>query len=319
MTRTDYASDVVWDKECENTVFIFNTEVETRTLPFNFEEESWAIPPPFHHHIAEVRVCSDESLLVSFKIGKDENAVEEDREEEGEGCIVRYKDMTGLREYCRAGLAGEALADFPPVQFVTNATTCTVICPDNLVHTQTTDPRYPSTLGRPHTGDHLFEPVPYLSETRASKIASGGYMTAVISEEGELFLWSQANPGTDRELAVLRSQDGMTGEERKGTAIWADGEQDEFVKCLSVRIDGKEAVVYDVAVGSGHVLVAAKSSDGNHVVFAAGCGSEGQLGLGRSVDFQEEFEEIVALRNKRVIQLEAAGWSSFVVTDDDDR
>ncbi|KAF1359901.1 hypothetical protein EJ07DRAFT_117098 [Lizonia empirigonia] len=206
-----------------------------------------------------------------------------------------------------------------PSQLVVNATTATALDNNCRVHTRTTDPRYPACLGRPHVGTSTFELVPYLSETRITKIASGGYMSAAISEDGELFLWGLSNPGIEGELGVLATLDSrFDAAPKKKTGIWSDIVQDEDVKCTNIYIDGNDAIAYDVAIGFGHILVAAKDNDGQRAVFSAGCGSEGQLGLGRIIDFLGEFEEAVELRGKSIMQLEAAGWSSYVVTEDID-
>lgn len=105
------------------------------------------------------------------------------------------------------------------------------------------------------------------------------------------------------------------------TGISVEGEQDEFVQCLRVMIQGQEARVYDVAVGHGHVVVAAevvmvepKGRVGKRTVFVAGDNNRGQLGPGIAKGFRSHFEEVVALRDKRVMQLAAAGWTTLVVT-----
>ncbi|CAN9204461.1 unnamed protein product [Alternaria alternata] len=146
-------------------------------------------------------------------------------------------------------------------------------------------------------------------------VAAGGYMSAAVSSDGELFVWGQACPGAGKELDVLKVSGGV---EVPVTGIGVDEEQDEFVKCLDVRIDGQVARVYDVAVGHGHLLVAAElcetGEETKSVLFAAGDDSENQLGLETGADFKESFEEVTSLRGKRIVQLEAAGWSTYVVS-----
>jgi hypothetical protein len=119
---------------------------------------------------------------------------------------------------------------------------------------------------------------------------------------------NEATLPADNELASVNASE--------GTKITGVSEQDELVKCLDVRVAGKEAIVSDVAVGFGHVLVAAEvPGGGERAVLAAGSGTDGQLGLGMNVQFQGEFQEILTLRGKRVVQLVAAGWSSALVVD----
>ena len=203
----------------------------------------------------------------------------------------------------------------------TNATTTALVDADMRVWTWSNDTRYQRCLGRPYDGESALGQVTFLSETHVTKVVSGGYVSAALSAGGELFVWGQACPGSTGEIRVLGGRaegDGptTTATTTMMTGITVEGEQDEDVKCLVVYIDGVDARVYDVAVGHGHVLVAAVAGAGpaeTRGVFAAGENARGQLGvMGKS--FHREFTEIVALRGKRIAQLSAAGWSSFVVT-----
>ena len=289
---------------CDDKITIFGTPAEQAGLGDQYREiATWALPSP----VAEVIMCSDGSLILAHKQGPNDT-----------GGINTLPSLQALKEYCSktADAEPERLATFTPTQLAANATTATALSSNGQVYTHSADPRYPFTLGRPPTNSSVFEPVLYLSELAIAKIASGGYMTAAISSEGELFLWSQANPGTKGELGVLHKLDYNQNPGPKDTVIWGDSEQDEYVKCLHVFINGTEAAVEDVAIGTGHILVTARDGRSERVVFAAGCGSEGQLGVGRTVEFVSEFEEVWALKGKRVIQMAAAGWSSFVVVEE---
>jgi hypothetical protein len=140
-------------------------------------------------------------------------------------------------------------------------------------------------------------------------------MSAAVSADGELFLWGQACPGSTGELDVLS---GNVELNKPMTGISAESEQDEFVKCLEVRVDGLEARVYDVAVGHGHVLIAAEVSgsggEKKWALFAAGDNSRNQLGLEAKEESYKRFEEVAALGGKLVAQIVASGWYSLVVT-----
>lgn len=260
----------------------------------------------------EVQMCSDNSVLLCLP-----SAAPAFTKTSAQGSIAIVPHPKYLGSRSAGAETNEVLADFAPTQLVVNATTATVLSSTGTVFTRTTDPRYPSTLGRPDTGTSRFEPVPYLSETCIKKIASGGYMTAAISEDGELFLWGQSDPGTVEELGVLERLDyDADATVKKETVIWGDTIQDDDVKVLKILINGRDATAYDVAIGFGHILVAAKDETGKHAMFAAGCGGEGQLGTGKVADYEREFTEVVVLRGKRVKQLTAVGWSSFIVTQD---
>jgi hypothetical protein len=317
-------------------VTIYGTPAEKVTLGDHYRDVAvWSSPYHLHQSIS---MCGDGSLLVSASHEQRPKPGSEDTISEPHSITSLVKEhpsnahhgqetkhpkpqtisyVASLRElqdqYSRTDPA-KSVASFAPTQLVVNATTATALDQEGRVYTRTTDPRYPTCLGRAHTGTSTFEPVPYLSETRITKIASGGYMTAAVSAEGELFLWGQANPGTKGELGVLHRLDYASDvEEARQTTIQSDAMTDDDVRCLVIYIQGKEARAYDVAVGFGHILVAARDDSGNRVVFGAGCGSEGQLGVGSLPDFCEEFCELEALRNKEVIQMKASGWTSLVV------
>jgi hypothetical protein len=242
----------------------------------------------------------------------------------GESIII-FKDVAQFRRHLASGTSegtgfvGLEYESSDPPQRVINAITATSIDSNGRVCTFAMDTRYPHALGRSSEGGDLdLGPLDYLEETRVTKVASGGYMSAAVSSDGELFLWGQACPGSERELDVLK-EDGKV--EGLVTGIGGVEEQDDFVKLLDVRIDGQEARVYDVAIGHGHVLVAAEvgkvGGETKRVVFAGGDNSKSQLGLGPDEDFKSTFEEVTFLRGKRIIQLATAGWSSYVVTLED--
>ncbi|KAF1929465.1 uncharacterized protein M421DRAFT_419993 [Didymella exigua CBS 183.55] len=292
---------------CNRRLRIFSTPAEQTGFEQDIGTWDFLASP-----VGEIRVCRDDSVLVSLP-----PCTHEIREASAHGNIATMPHLKYLGSRYATSESIHHVADIMPTQLVVNATTATALSQSGQLYTRTTDPRYPSTLGRPYTGALTFDPVPYLVELRMTKIASGGYITAAISEDGELFLWGQSNPGTDGDLGVLHRLDYNTDASvSKETAIWGDNLQGEDVKCLNIHIDGRDASAYDVAVGYGHVLVAAKDETGEQAVFTSGCGAEGQLGIGRSVEFKEEFGEVVAIRTKRVVQLAAGGWSSFIVTED---
>ncbi|KAF1962818.1 hypothetical protein CC80DRAFT_98042 [Byssothecium circinans] len=198
---------------------------------------------------------------------------------------------------------------FIPAQWTTNATTVTALDDEGTIYTYAEDMRYPKCLGRERLDrGTAAQPIPYFSETTVSRIASGGYYTCAITSDGELFIWGQSPPGIDNELSVLQRQS-------------EDGDEDEFVRSVELLIEGRAATVTDVAVGWGHVLVAAEVQAGSGVlraVFAAGCNERGQLGLGSKTSecvFVEDFTEVKAFRGKKTRGIACAGWSSYVMIE----
>ncbi|RMZ71317.1 serine threonine- kinase nek9 [Pyrenophora seminiperda CCB06] len=304
---TDKSEEAMAQKDelsaTQQKVVLFATDLEmTNGIPevqvFSVGEES-----PI---ITKINFLSDESLMLVTRFRSTKL-----------GLTTTMGDLSELRKQLSHPTSLLSEKFFLPqhrLQCVTNATTATILDNDRHVRTATNDPRYPKCLGRRYEENRDFAPVPYLSETSITKIVSGGYMSAALSSEGELFLWGQACPGSKGELSVL-NENGAERDLPDGVSV--EGEQDEFVKCLEVRIEGHEASVYDVAIGHGHILVAAEllgsGRKNKRVVYAAGDNSRNQLGLGAEKNFLDTFEEVVVLRGKQVAQLVAAGWSSFVV------
>jgi alpha-tubulin suppressor-like RCC1 family protein len=142
---------------------------------------------------------------------------------EESSSILPFASLTELKKCLRDPTESPPEPLLPPSpeltwkSIVSNATTMTALSTSGQVYTWTTDRRFPACLGREATADapaHIPSPIPYLSETRITKVASGGYMTAALSSDGELFLWGQACPGTEGELNVLKPK-----EESKDTKV----------------------------------------------------------------------------------------------------
>jgi hypothetical protein len=240
------------------------------------------------------------------------------------GGITYFDTIHKLRDLALAAAAApdQNCDTFSPKQICTNATTATALGSDGKVYTTTRDARYAKCLGRVYTRSAGFEGVPYLEETEVKKISSGGYMSAAVSADGELFLWGQGNPGGGQQLAVLKEEDALDGgREMVQTGIIVEDGQDEMVKCMSVFVEGEEASVYDVAVGHGHVLVATEApvegGSTRRAVLGAGTNGKGQLGLSSKAEFVHDFEELPAFRGRKIEQMAATAWSTFVVTLED--
>lgn len=294
-----------------NEVVLFSPDTEVGTdVP---DIESFALNGDTM--IVAIRLTSNGNVLVGISSSQNSNS-----------HIVRLESLAELRRCLRTDVfesATSAIASIDHIQFCTNSTTATVVDKGGQGYTATSDPRYSKCLGRPYGGTANFEPVSYLSETRVDRIASGGYMTAAVSSDHELFLWGQTCPGVKGELSLLRSDYASNNGKAVPTTsgVSAEDEQDECVKCLTVRIDGQVARAYDVTVGHGHILVAAevRATDGSltRAVFAAGDNSKRQLGLETESRSLADFEEVSTLRNRKVLQLAAAGWTSYIVTSGD--
>ena len=180
------------------------------------------------------------------------------------------------------------------------------------VYTWSFDRRFPKCLGRPFAegiGPYLNDSaaqIPYFSETKIQKIASGGYYSAAITDDGELYVWGQASPtpaGARCELGVLQDK--------------ADEDEDEFVRSVRLEIDGRPAKAVDVSVGWGHLLVVVEAKDDSQqlttAVFAAGRNEHGQLASLSRRGSVQKFAELPEFRGWAVEQLVCTGYTSYVV------
>ncbi|KAI5206992.1 RCC1/BLIP-II protein [Aureobasidium subglaciale] len=107
-----------------------------------------------------------------------------------------------------------------------------------------TEARYPGLVGS-------------LGGVHIKKIASDGWMTAALSEDGAVYLFGTGTPGTEHSISCLRE---LESTQAALVEIEGTGESLDFL---------------DVAVGDGHVLLLVQ--DGR--VFAAGDNRNGQLGV----------------------------------------
>lgn len=117
------------------------------------------------------------------------------------------------------------------------------------------------------------------------KIATGGWITAAVSSENDLYVWG-----------------GRPGEEEKIAALPTDGEEVSLVD-----IDGGVDVV-DAAIGEKHIL--AVTGEGR--LWATGDGKWGQLGTGKRA-FEEGWVHVTGLGGKKVLGVACGFWNSFVI------
>jgi len=227
---------------------------------------------------------------------------------------------------------------FAPKYWCTNASTFAALNANSKVYTYATDRRIPRSVGRETNVQsdakvECAQLVPYLEESRVVRLASGGWLTVAVTEDGELNIWGQTSvhlpgqviffsfhPGRKqgsskiltyyREIALLREEHND------------NDDADEYVKTHQFRLDGHTASVTHVAIGFAHVLVAVEADRGEgeiqRSVYGVGNNEKGALGLGTLLDaksFMEDFTEIKAFRGMKVNQIVCEGWSSFVVID----
>ncbi|KAF2873280.1 hypothetical protein BDV95DRAFT_378263 [Massariosphaeria phaeospora] len=193
------------------TLFAAELELELEQENESSVPETETLPLQFDFAIDHIKFSSsDDSIIVMVR-----NA--------SQGRVFHFDSPDLFRKWLRDSNTSppHVATNFPAeewVQVVENATTLTALASSGRVFTWTYDARYPKCLGRPVDAESPADcpsPVPYLSEIKIVKIASGGYMTAAVSEDGELFLWGQACPGTQNELTVLKDGEAKAASAKK--------------------------------------------------------------------------------------------------------
>jgi alpha-tubulin suppressor-like RCC1 family protein len=116
------------------------------------------------------------------------------------------------------------------------------------------------------------------------KLSSGGYVTAVLTEGNDLYVWG-GRAGQPKLLEDLSDSP------------------------MSVDIEGVD--VLDVAIGDNHIL--ALSAD--HRLFVVGAGGNGQLGLGPDVKELGDWKEVsLPLKaGQKIVGVHAGYKNSFVL------
>lgn len=196
------------------------------------------------------------------------------------------------------------------VQLVAGATFFAVITLDGQVLTWSADTRYPRALGRTPNAEHLaIEPSPViaLSDIKITKISAcaGGWITAAISENRDLYLWGADGPsatGIPESSRRLRME-----------GLPAEGEDVSLVN-VGAGADGVGVDIMDVAVGSSHVIVL----DDSGKIWTAGENNNGQLGLVDVVhEFAGTFRSVSCLGGKGE-KVWAADKGSMVLVEEDE-
>ncbi len=130
----------------------------------------------------------------------------------------------------------------------------------------------------------LVEDLLDLPTGRIRKISSGGYVTAALTEDNDLYVWG----GRPRDTKFL--------EELTGTP-------------LPVDLNGED--VLDVAIGMNHMIALSSK----HKLFVVGNGGNGQLGL--DIEELEEWKEISLplIEGQQVVSVHAGYKNSFVLIE----
>ncbi|KAI5799984.1 regulator of chromosome condensation 1/beta-lactamase-inhibitor protein II [Geopyxis carbonaria] len=242
----------------------------------------------FHWCTKQHHATSNEIKITSF----DHMAVAGN----GQVCIVR--DQTQIISYKDVG----AFAKSAPeqtwniqtksiVQLVSNESSFTALTIEGIVYTWG-DPRY--SIGREPSNDEYFQ-APYivtaLEGLSLSKISSGGWISAALSSEEDLYVWGNATPGCQ----VIDFIPNDTGD-------------------VSLVDLGDDVSIIDVAVGSGHVCLLSRNGD----VYTAGISRNGQTGIGNTGEtFQKSWKKIERCwkGTAKTIHSGPFSWSTFIMVE----
>ncbi|GJN73374.1 hypothetical protein PLIIFM63780_007438 [Purpureocillium lilacinum] len=155
------------------------------------------------------------------------------------------------------------------------------------------DARFQDCLAREVTADSpSTEPgiVPDLASLGEpiKKISAGGYTLAALTESGDIYAWGMPTGGTHRRQQALRGLGGIPN------YIEVDGGKD----------------VFDVALGDSHAI--ALTIDGS--VYVVGSNSNGQLGLGTTVERAESWTRLDLSDGHQISGVAAGPRCSFILT-----
>jgi alpha-tubulin suppressor-like RCC1 family protein len=178
------------------------------------------------------------------------------------------------------------------VQLVANESSFSLLTAEGVIYSWG-DPRY--SLGREVlAGSPATDPtiVTALEGLRISKISAGGWLTAALSNDRDLYIWGRSSSGGDiaSDIEFLPDEPGGVG-----------------------LVDLGEGVdISDVAVGSGHVCLLTDGGD----VYAAGRNSNGQVGAGEG-EFQSKWNKWEATwkGTAKAVYSGPFSWNTFVVVE----
>ncbi|KAI4730147.1 RCC1/BLIP-II protein [Aureobasidium sp. EXF-10728] len=175
-------------------------------------------------------------------------------------------------------------------QLVANVTGFVCLTQDGNVYTWG-DARH-SSLGRSVGETEAKSPglVDSLAGIQIKKVASDGWMTAALSQDGAVYLFGTGTPGTQNSLSCLAELDST------GAAL------------VDIEEKGEPLDLLDVAVGDGHVLLLTQEGR----VFTAGDNRNGQLGLGpKASTYIKDWREVIIPDHRRCAAIFAGPKSSF--------
>ncbi|KAF2096733.1 RCC1/BLIP-II [Rhizodiscina lignyota] len=169
------------------------------------------------------------------------------------------------------------------------ATSFTMLTEAGNVYTWTNDARHNRCLGRsPNEESPSDRPglIDALGGVPISKVAVGGWMSAALSQDKDVYVWGREKPKENPErMAALPGND-------------------EDLKLVDL---GDDIDFEDVGVGSGHAVLLAS----NGKVFVAGENDNGQFGFETNdKKFESDWREIEDLRDRKVKQV----WCGYSTT-----
>lgn len=217
--------------------------------------------------LSHVALAGNDRIAVTFKQAPNGRLCHLAEFDNLERFFMWYEDPSGEGNY-----PGEHhMLPGRPKQLLANTATFLLLMEDGEVYSWG-DPRHQS-LGRPIVGDGAAPAdkpgmVEAVGGLRIRKLASDGWLSAALSEDGALYLWGAGMPGADKSIKCLR--EAGAGE----------------VALVDLPGEGGEPLdVIDVAVGDGHVAAVAA----DHRLYVVGDNRNGQLGLGSEEDFFEDW------------------------------
>ncbi|KAH9212492.1 regulator of chromosome condensation 1/beta-lactamase-inhibitor protein II [Leptodontidium sp. 2 PMI_412] len=204
--------------------------------------------------------------------------------------LTHYPSIPTLQ--CKSGSTNTLNLPEELRQIVANQTTFTALSKEGGRVYTWGDGRYPNCLGReiseecPANIPGIVEDLAELPGGGIRKISSGGYVTAALTDDNDLYVWG----GRAGQKAILEGLEGTP---------------------LPVDLDGED--VWDVAVGMNHIIALTVGRK----LFVVGEGGHGQLGA--DVNELEEWNEVKLPleEGQRILSVHAGYKNSFVLVEND--
>jgi hypothetical protein len=254
------------------------SEGQVWVLETDIEDPSWHPLSPERRdfpRLSHIAITSAEKVAVAIKAGSNASTFHVMEFESVDNFEQWYMDPVQVIPTPRHFQLGGRLK-----QLKARATGFTILTEAGQVYTWG-DARHSSALGRvPKDNNSAEQPelVEALGGITITKIGSGGWVSAALSDSNDAYIWGMGRPGGHGKAVSALS----SGQESDAS--------DQDVRLINIDDDnGEPCDIQDIDVGDGHMALLTTSKR----LLVCGEARNGQLGLGDTPgDFVEDWTEV---------------------------